>query len=117
MQHLSHALQRFLTLGGVAWASDHPHVVLADVGVVDFVDDDAVLVNDFLDRLGLHRVDLGNRRLTVFTDDAGHALRVVNLGDQIHQLTTNMANSTGQIVHIVIGSNVALALAGQDGFA
>ena len=58
LQQLSHGFQGFLALGRIAWAGCHHHIVLADVGVVDFVDHDVwvVRVGDFANCFILIRV-------------------------------------------------------------
>ena len=117
LQQLAHGVQRLLTLGHVAWAGRHRHVVLADAGVVDFLDDNPALVLDLLDRHGLRRVDHRLVSLPVHADDARNALGVVDLGDHVHQLPRGVPNRPRQIVHIVVGAGVGLLLAGQDGAA
>ena len=117
LQQLSHRFQRFLTLGRVVRARDDHDVVLADARVVNFIDHDAVFVDDLLDRLGLHRIDLGHARLAIFTNDAGDPLSVVNLRDQVHQLTTNVADEPPIVVDVVVRARVAFLLTGQDGAA
>ena len=81
LQQLAHRIQRFLTLGCVAWPGGRHHIVLANTGVVDLVNHNALLVYDLLDRLGLHRVNLDHARFAVLTNNACNALCVVNLGD------------------------------------
>ena len=116
LQQLSHCFQSLLALGCVAWACCHHHVVLADAWVVDFVDHHVVL-HDLLDWLFLHRVNLDHLSFAVQANDASHALCVVNLGDQVHKLAHDVTYTTGQVVAVMVSAHIALALAGQNGFA
>ena len=117
LQQLGHGLQRLLALGGKAWAGDNHDIVLADAGVINFLNDDALLVPDLLDRLGLHRVDLDHLGLAVLADDPGDALGVVDFGDQIDQLPPDVADEPGVVVHVVVRAGVRLFLPRQDGLA
>jgi hypothetical protein len=114
LQQLAHGVQRLLPLGHVAWAGRHRNVVLADVGVVDLLDDDALLVLNLPDRHRLRRVNHGLICLAVHADDARNALRVVDLRYQIDQLPRGVPNRPRQVVHIVVGAGVGLLLARQD---
>ena len=110
LQQLSHRLQRLLALGGVAWAGGRHDIVLANAGVVDFLYDNALLVNNLVDRLWLVRVDLDHLRLAVLANDPRHALRVVNLGDQVDQLPGDVPNATGEVVAVMVRANIAFSL-------
>ena len=116
MQQLSHGFESFLAFGCVAWTCRGHHVVLADAWVVDLLDHNAGFVHDFLDWLLLLGVDLDHLSLAIFTDDSGDALCVVDLGDQVNQLTGNVAHSAGQVVTIVVSANVAFFLTRKDRF-
>ena len=99
-----------MALGCVAWAGGHHHVVLADRRVVDLVDHNAFLVDNLLDRLGLHRVNLDHIGLTVLTNDPRHPLGVVNLGDQVNQLPGDVPHAARQVVAVVVSTHITLTL-------
>ena len=115
LQDHRHGVQGFLTLGHVAWAGRDHHVVGADAGVVDLFDQRAHLVADFLNRFSLRWVELDHIDFAINADDAGDALRVVNLRDHVHDLPGDVADRTGQVVHVMVRTHVALLLAGEDG--
>ena len=117
LQHLAHRCQSFLTLGCVAWASGCHYVVLADGWVVDRINDDVVSIADFPHWHGLIWINLCHICLAIFTDGSGDALSVIDLRDQINQLTCNVTNATCQVVTVMVRANVTLTLARKDSFS
>ena len=117
LQQLRHRVQRFLPFGHVARAGRHRHVVFADVGVVNFLNDNALFVLNFFDRHRLHRVNHGLVSFAVHADNPRNALRVVNLRNQIDQLPRRVTNGARQVVHVVISAGIRLLLPRQDGAA
>jgi len=106
-----------LTLGQIAGAGRDRHVVLAHSGVVDLGNRVALRVHDALDRLLLHGVEPCNVGRAVLANDARNPLGVVDLGNQVDDLTGDVAHRAGQIVHIVVGARVGLPLTRQNGLA
>ena len=117
LQQLGHSFQRLLALGRVAWAGRSNHIVLADAKVVDFLNHNAFLVNDLVNRLLLIWVDANHLGVAVLANDPSHALRVVNLGNQVNQLAGNVSHAAGQIVAKVVCADIAFALPSQDSLA
>ena len=95
LQQVRHLFAGFGALGAVTRAGGHHHIVLADVGVVDLVNLNALLINNLLDRLGLRRVDSRHIGFTIFTNNPSHPLGVVDFGDHVHQLPGHIANGSG----------------------
>ena len=104
-----------MTLGGVAGAGDRHNVVLANAGVVDLLDHNALFVADLVDGFLLVRVDLDHLCLAVFTNNPSNTLGIVNLGDQVDQLTSDVTHTTGQVVAVVVCAHITFTLAGKDG--
>ena len=114
LQDHAHRIQCLLTLGHVGRAGSHYDVVPTNAGVVDFVDDDVVLVPDLFDRLLLGWIELDHVGVAVQTDDASHTLGVVNLRNQANELTSDMPDSPRQIIDVMISASVRLTLARQN---
>ena len=81
LQQLCHCLQRFLPLGCITRPSGNHHIVLANPRVVDFLNHNASLIHNLLNRHLLTWVNLDHLGLTIQPNNPGNALGVVNLGN------------------------------------
>ena len=102
MQDLRHRVHRLLALGHVGRAGRDGYVVLTYGRVVDFLNNNASLIHQLADRLLLHRVDTHRRGFPVDADDASDTLGIVNLRNQVNELTRNVADSAGKVIDVMI---------------
>ena len=115
LQKRGHALQRFLPLRHVRRPRGHANVVLADSGVVNLRQQNARFIPDFPNGHRLVGVDPSRAHLAIHTDDAGNALRIVNLRNHIHNLPNDIPHATGEVVHVMVRARIGLLLTRHDG--
>src|SRR5579859_1130077 len=105
--NLRQGVKRLFALGRESRAHFRNDVVLAHVRVENCLNL-ALLLSDI--RLLLRRIEHDLRLVAVLRQNADSALCVVNLRDQVNQDASDETDSTGLMVHIVIGGVVRFTL-------